>query len=217
MKLIGIGLEEPPVRISSFVSLASPATIAANALQRWYFVPDYQRIKVSEDNLAAEFVGLGVKLVGEDEVVSETGGRQQVSKQSGASQKFTRGFTDKYAQLAERAPVYAQLRNCIDLLVASALIQKQDYFDKAGVELGALGDESQYKIETYNAPKQVASAVNSLWKGRRLLTPIGGGVEIQPGMAVDAKHMAYDDDGAVAAARGKVDVKSLPADRWWWD
>jgi Protein of unknown function (DUF1598) len=217
MKLIGIGLEDPPVRIASFVDLASAATIAANALQRWYFVPDYQRIKVSEDNLAAEFVGLGVKLVGEDEVVSETGGRQQVAKQSGASRKFTQGFTDKYSQLAERAPVYAQLRNCIDMLVAAALIQKQDFYDKAGIDLGALGEESKYPVETYNAPKQVASAVNSLWKGRRLMTPIGGGVEIRAGMAVDTKNIKADDDGAVAAARGKIDVKSLPADRWWWD
>ncbi len=217
MKLIGIGLEEPPVRIKSYVAMASASTVAANALQRWYFVPDYQRIKVSEDNLAAEFVGLGVKLVGEDEVVSETGGRQQQARQSGASRKFTQGFTDKYSQLAERAPVYAQLRNCIDLLVAAALIQKQDYYDKAGIDLGSLGDESKYKVETYNAPKQVASAVNSLWKGRRLMTPIGGGVQIQAGLAVDGKHVKADDDGAVAAARGKIDVNSLPADRWWWD
>jgi len=217
MKLIGIGLEMPPVRIASFVALASPATMAANALQRWYFVPDYQRIKVSEDNLAAEFVGHGVKLVGEDEVVSASGGRQQVARQSGASQKFTRGFSEKFGQLAERSPVYAQLRNCIDLLVAAALIQKQDYFEQAGVELGALGDESQYAVETYNAPKQVASAVNSLWKNRRLMTPIGGGVEIRAGLAVDDKHMAYDDDGAVAEARGKIDVEALPANRWWWD
>ncbi len=27
----------------------------------------------------------------------------------------------------------------------------------------ALGDESQYAVEIYNAPKQVASAVSSMW------------------------------------------------------
>jgi len=37
MKLIGIGLEEPPVRMTSYVRAASPAQVSRNAMQRWYF------------------------------------------------------------------------------------------------------------------------------------------------------------------------------------
>jgi hypothetical protein len=217
MKLIGIGLERPPVNIASFVSLANPATIARNALQRWYFVPDYQRVMVSEDGQAAEFVGAGVKLVGEDEVVSEHGGRQVAGGQSPASRKFTRSFTEKYGELAEQAPVYAQLRNCVDLLVAAAFIRQQDLFGKAGVELGALGDESRYPVETYNAPKQVATAVNSMWKGSRLMTPIGGGVEIRATQALDADNRLADENGEVAKARDEINISELDADQWWWD
>ncbi|MCC6492365.1 MAG: DUF1598 domain-containing protein [Pirellulales bacterium] len=216
MKLIGIGLEQPPVNILSFVALANPAQVARNALQRWYFVPDYKRIKVSDDGLAAEFVGPGVKLVGEDEVVSEHGGRQATAAQSPASRKFTRSFTEKYGELAERAPVYGQLRNCIDMLVAAAYIQQHDLYAQAGVDLGALGDESAYPIETYNAPKQVATAVSSMWKGRRLMTPVGGGVEIRASKAVAAENTLAD-DGAVAQARQGIDISSLPVERWWWD
>jgi hypothetical protein len=217
MKLIGIGLERPPVNIASFVAMANPATIARNALQRWYFVPDYQRIKVSEDGLAAEFVGSGVKLVGEDEVVGANGGRQGTSSQSPASLKFTRSFTENYQKLAERAPVYGQLRNCVDLLVAAAFIQQQDLYGQAEVSLGALGDEAAYRVETYNAPKQVATAVNSMWKGRKLMTPVGGGVEIRASEAVSAENRLADDDGAVAKAKDSIDLSSLPADQWWWD
>jgi hypothetical protein len=217
MKLIGIGLERPPVNIVSFVALANPAAIARNALQRWYFVPDYQRIRVSEDGRAAEFIGSGVKLVGEDEVVSEHGGRQGVGAQSPASQKFTRSFTEKYGQLAEQAPVYAQLRNCIDLLVAAAFIQQHDLYEQAGIDLGALGDEAKYSVETYNAPKQVATAVNSMWKGRRLMTPVGGGVEIRAAQAIESSNLLQDEDGAVAEARDQIDIKALAADKWWWD
>ena len=217
MKLIGIGLERPPVNIASFVAMANPATIARNALQRWYFVPDYQRIKVSEDGLAAEFVGSGVKLVGEDEVVGANGGRQGTSSQSPASLKFTRSFTENYQKLAERAPVYGQLRNCVDLLVAAAFIQQQDLYGQAEVSLGALGDEAAYRVETYNAPKQVATAVNSMWTGRTLMTPVGGGVEIRASEAVSAENRLADDDGAVAKAKDSIDLSSLPADQWWWD
>ena len=217
MKLIGIGLEEPPVNIASFVAMSNPASIARNALQRWYFVPDYQRIKVAEDGLAAEFVGTGVKLVGEDEVVGASGERSGTAAQSPASKKFTKSFTEKYNELAERAPVYGQLRNCVDMLVAAAFIQQQDLYGQAGIDLGALGDESAYSVETYNAPKQVATAVNSMWKGNRLMTPVGGGVEIRANQAVDAENRIADKDGAVAKAKASIDLSSLPANQWWWD
>jgi hypothetical protein len=217
MKLIGIGLEEPPAGIRSYVALANPAMVARNALQRWYFVPDYQRIKVTEDGHAAEFVGLGVKLVGEDEVVGQAGGRTvSGGQQNRASEQFTRSFTQNYERLARVAPVYAQLRNCIDLLVAAAFINKHDLFGQAGVDLGALGNESDYAVEIYNAPKQAATAVNSMWKGRRLMTPVGGGVQIRAGEAVEDSNLLQD-DGEVAAARAGIDIKALGADRWWWD
>ncbi len=217
MKLIGIGLEQPPVGIASFVSLANPATISRNALQRWYFVPDYQRVRVTEDRLAAEFVGNGVKLVGENEVITAGGSRQQSGNQSRASMKFTQSFTKNYKALAQRAPVYAQLRNCVDLLVAAAYIRKNDLYGKADWDLGPLGDESQFAVETYNAPKQVASAVNSMWKKRRLMTPIGGGVEIRPSLALDSDKMLSDDKGDLQNAHEAIDLSTLPAGKWWWD
>lgn len=217
MKLIGIGLERPPVRIASFVSSASPSAVNRNALQRWYFVPDYQRVKVAEGQLAAEFVGNGVKLVGENEVVARDGSRQQAGGQSRASRKFTQSFTKHYEELAYRAPIYAQLRNCIDMLVAAAFLQKYDFYGRADWDLGALGDESQYPVEVYNAPKQVASAVNSMWKGRKLMTPIGGGVEIRPNLALDSLNTLSDDDGTLLQTHDAIDISDMPANRWWWD
>lgn len=217
MKLIGIGLEQPPVRMKSYLSLASFASIARNAMCRWWFVPDYQRIKVSEDGTAAEFVGNGVKLVGTDELVGRDGVRQQAGRQNRASRKFTDTFSKKYEQIAERAPVYGQLRNCVDMLVAAAFIQRNDLYGQAGWDLGVLGNEAIYPVETYNAPQQVESAVNSMWKGNRLATPVGGGVEIRAQMALDADHVLADEDGSLQVAKDGVDIADLPADKWWWD
>ncbi|WP_145058831.1 DUF1598 domain-containing protein [Adhaeretor mobilis] len=217
MKLIGIGLERPPVRIASYVALANPASVARNALQRWFFVPNYERVKISEDGHAAEFVGAGVKLVGEDEVVGGDGGRTGSGRQSGASRKFTRSFTDNYEQLAQRAPVYGQLRNCIDLLVAAAFIQQNDLYEAAGWDLGSLGEEATYPVQNYNTPKQVATAVNSMWKQRRLMTPVGGGVEIRADQALSPENRLADEGGNVASMRDSIDLSDLPADQWWWD
>lgn len=218
MKLIGIGLEQPPARFKSYIALANFASIASNAMCRWWFVPDYQRIKISTDGNAAELVGNGVKLVGEDEVVTAGGGRQQTGGQNRASRTFTDGFTRKYAEIAENAPVYGQLRNCIDLLVTAAFLQQHDFYGKAGITLGPLGDEKTYPVETLNAPREVASAVNAVWKGTsRLATPIGGGVQIRATEALAAGNVLSDDDGAVQTARDAVSLSDLPADKWWWD
>ncbi|QDU90607.1 hypothetical protein Pla175_40160 [Pirellulimonas nuda] len=215
MKLIGIGLEQPPVRMVSYVEKANPAAVARNAMQRWYFVPDYECVRASGDGLACELVGEGVKLIGEDELVQQDGTRRAVGSSNRASQTFVDGFTKLYPKLAERAPIWAQLRNCIDLAVTAALIQKNDYYAKTGWNGGVLAEESAYKVETYNAPQQVASAVNSIWKGRTLMTPIGGGVQIDAAQALNKENLLSDEDGAVYAKRETLGAP--PAEGWWWD
>ena len=47
---------------------------------------------------------------------------------NGASDAYTKAFTKIYPKLAERSPVYAQLRNCIDMAVAAAYMQQNDFY-----------------------------------------------------------------------------------------
>lgn len=217
MKLIGIGLEQPTVRLTSYVDRANPAAIARNALQRWFFVPDYQCVRVSDDSLAMKLEGEGVKLVGENEVVSKDGARSRARKANPASDAFVRAFTKMYPKLAERTPIYAQLRNCIDLAVAAAFIQDQDYYGLVDWTPTVFQDESIYPIETLNAPEQVESAVNAIWKGNTLVTPIGGGVQMRPTEAVASENLLEDDDAKVHEARASIDLSKLAPDQWWWD
>jgi hypothetical protein len=216
MKLIGIGLERPPIRMVRFIDRASPTAVSRNALFRWFFVPDYNCVRQSEDGLAMELVGDGVKLVGEDELVSSQGGRRAVNRASGASQAFVTSFTQKYPQLAERSPVYAELRNLIDLVVAAAYIQEKDYYGAAGWTMELFGDEGAFPVETYQAPKQVESTVAAVWKGRRLMTPIGGGVQIEANAALLPENLLSDEKGSVAKLRNETKIQ-LAEGQWWWD
>ncbi len=217
MKLIGIGLEPPPVKITSFIAAASPGALAGNALVRWYFVPEYKCIRVAEDGLAMQMEGWGVKLVGAQELVAQSGERAQGNAESRASKVFCKSFTDQYPNLANREPVYAQLRNLIDMSVAAAFIQAQDYYQQSSWDLGVFGDESKYAIQTYTVPKQVESAVNVFVKGNAIMTPIGGGVQIRPLEAVSQENRLPDEDGKVSQAQKDVTLKDLPEGQWWWD
>lgn len=216
MKMIGIGLEQPNADIPSWVSKANPRDVARNALQRWYFTPDYDSVVVSEDDNAMQLIGKGVKLVGEDEMVGADGGRVVSGSHNRASQAFCTAFTRRYEQLANNTPVYAQLKNLIDMSIVAAFIQQQDYYGQADWDLGALGDEEQFAVETYAAAVQVESAVNVVWKGSRLMTPIGGGVEILASKALAEQHLTYDEKGEIAEMRSEVAAEA-DAEQWWWD
>ena len=216
MKLIGIGLEQPPVRLVSYVERANPAQVGRNAMQRWFFTPDYQCVRVSDDRQSMELVGDGVKLVGEDEMVTADGERKAASRANAASQAFVASFTKKYSELAERSPVYAELRNLVDLAVAAAYMQQEDYYGKAGWEMGLFGDEKAFAVQTYHAPVKVGTAVNAIWRGRSLMTPVGGGVTIHAEMALAPENLLEDKDGKLAKSRQETKL-DLAEGQWWWD
>jgi hypothetical protein len=215
MKLIGIGLERPGVRMQSWVDRASPAAVSRNALQRWYFVPDYECLKVSEDEMAVELVGNGVKLISADELVSADGSRQNAATVDRTSKAFTDDFTRNYAAIARRSPVFTELRNIIDLSIAAAFLAHHKLPERAGWAMDVFLDEGAYAVETLNVPKQVETAVASVWRRNRLMTPIGGGVRIQPKKAVDKAQV--DLEGGVAKTRDQVDLNNLAPGQWWWD
>jgi hypothetical protein len=217
MKLIGIGLEEPPVRIPSYVSRANPRDVSRNALLRWYFTPNYECLRVAEDELAVAFEGEGVKLVSEQELVQAGGARVASGRADLAGQAFTQTFTQKYPELAAKEPVYAQLRNLMDMAIAAAFIQQQDYYGRIGWEMAVFGSEERFPVETYPEPKQVESAVNVVWKGMTLMTPIGGGVVIQPGLALSEGALLKDEEGNVAKLRQQIDIHQIDKQVWWWD
>lgn len=217
MKLIGIGIEKPPVRMVTYIDRASPTDVSRNALQRWYFTPEYECVRVAEDDLAMELVGQGVKLIGENELVQADGSRAAAGVQNRASQAFCESFTSNYAQIAARHPVYAQLRNLIDMAIAAAFIQQQDYYNQAGWKMDLFGDEDQFSIETYEAPRKVETACTAVWKGNRLMTPVGGGVRIEPLAALEPSRKLADEQGQVQSAHRGIKVEGLAAGQWWWD
>jgi uncharacterized protein DUF1598 len=215
MKLIGLGMEKPAIRLASYVDRASGGS--KNSMQRWYFVPDYQCVRVSADRLGMQLIGNGVKLVDEDQLVSADGSRKSTGHSNRASKAFTSGFTQKYADLAARTPVYAQLRNCVDLAISAAFIQQQDYYGKANWQAATFADEGAIAVETLSPPARTETVVGAVWKGSQLLTPIGGGVTIQPNKALQASNTLPDEDGAIGELRAAVNLKDLAADQWWWD
>ncbi len=217
MKLIGIGMEQPAVKISSYVERANPRDVSRNALQRWFFTPNYDCVRMAEDKLAMELVGDGVKLVGANELVQADGSRVSAGGSSRASEMFCSTFTQNYPALAQKTPVYAQMRNLIDLSVAAAFIQQQDYYGQSGWKMETFGDEEKFPVEIYETPKTVETACTAVWKGNTLMTPVGGGVHIEPKQALEAKNLIQEETSKVSDVRAQTKLEGLAEGQWWWD
>jgi hypothetical protein len=215
MKLIGLGMERPPVPMASYVDRATASS--RNALERWYFIPDYNCARVAADKLGLELVGDTVKLVSENQLVAADGSRTKTGKSNKASELFTTTFTKKFSELAARLPVFAEMRNVIDLAIAAAFINEQDFYGQSGWRGETFRDEGALAVETYNTPLQVETVCTAVWKGNRLFTPVGGGVTIHPRQALASSNLLADEDGKIMELRETVGLQDLPADRWWWD
>jgi hypothetical protein len=216
MKLIGIGVEPAPVRMATFIERASPSSNQA-ALERWYFIPDYNCARVAADQLGLELVGDGVKLVSEHQFVAKDGTRKVTGKGNKASDLFAKSFTAKYTEIAARLPVFAEMRNVIDLAIAAAFINQQDFYAQADWRAATFNDENAIKVDGYKTPAQVETVCVAVRKGTRMFWPVGGGVTIRPREALQGDNLLSDDDGKIGQTRDAIDLKDLPADRWWWD
>lgn len=216
MKLVGIGLEELPVRMMSYVARANPRAVAAQAMERWFFQPNYDGVAVNEDGTAMQIKERGVQLVGENERVIN-GQRQAGGRPNRASEAFTNDFTEKFNEIASKVRVYAELRQLIDISIAAAYIQEQHFYDQADWQAPLLMDESVVAVQTFTAPTQVETAVNAIWRGNTLMTPLGGGVHIRPAEALNADHKTIDTSGETVAVKQSANPDQLADGQWWWD
>ncbi len=219
MKLIGIGLERPAVKMTTFADKVTPTMMSRNSLMRWFFQPEYDCVTISQSGDAIQFTGSGVKLVGEDERVNQSGDRKNTGGANPASKAYTTSFTKVYDQLAAVDPVWNELRNVMDLSIAAAFIQKYDLYGKANWSMDLFGDESKFRTEISHSPTYVAPVANALVRGSTLMTPIAGGVAVQPRVALNTDRMKQDKDGTIAATKSGQNEKllNLREGQWWWD
>jgi hypothetical protein len=217
MKRIGLGedtLRRVP-RLQTFINNTVPN--ASNALFRWYFVPDYESVILTEDRTGMQLVGDGVKLVAENEIVNEAGERTvQAGTLDRGSKAYTESFTREYPQIAKESLVFAQLRNWIDMLICAAHIQREDYYTKSGWSMEFFGNEEKYPLEKFVAPKTVEPVVGQRLVNRQWLTPVGGGIVIDAERALEEGNAKTDKDGRIATTQKKIAL-DLPEGVWWWD
>lgn len=214
MKRIAMKLDPTPLReLPSYLDIIAPqrASAIANASPRWWLACNYQPMATSEDGLAWELRGPGVKAMTEDEVISASGKRTETGKASPAAQQWADRMTENYDLLAARDPVFAELRNIMDMCVVSALISKESLAERAGLSIPVLSTpDSELKLEVWNAPKLIAPEVSFLKAQNSFIVTASGGVAVESWLVADRKE--------VVQQVSQVREKAAPGQRelFWW-
>jgi hypothetical protein len=209
MKRLAMKMDEPPVRgLPSYLDMATPG---GSMTPRWWLSPNYEALHRDPEGLAWELRGVGVQCLTAEDTFNSSGQRTNTGKGGPMAQKWADNLTARYDELAAKEPIFAELRNCIDLAVVSALIVKEDLTARAGCDLPILLGEKQFAVAEYNIPKQVESKATAVKKGRNWIITASGGVMIQPWEMIQSTTASEQ----VASVRSRATASRQNS--WWWN
>lgn len=211
LKRLAMNLDPSPV-LPSYIELIKQAgsSSATSTNPRWWLACNYEPLATSDDHLAWELRGPGVKAMTEDEVVNAKGQVRGTGRASGAAQKWANLVTEKYEEICKKDAVFGELRNLMDMCVIAALLEKEGLWDKAGLKAPGLRDpQNGWKLEVWNAPKIVPPEVSFVHATKAWIVTASGGVQLTPWQVASK----VETSAQVADTRKKAQptAKSL----WW--
>lgn len=212
MKLMSVGLERP--KIARWKSHLQMIGNGGNTLQRWWFTPLYDAFRQSEDGNAFQISGQRVQLMSQAEQVSASGKAAALQAQS--IEKFAKQFTERYEEVAEVSPIFAELQNIIDLAILAALLEKEQLPQRVGWSMELFLDEAKTPLAKGNSPTNVESVCNFRRAGRTIVGLVGGGVSVKANQLL--RQMPFEREGnreLESSVRESVPPAEL--NNWWWD
>ncbi len=179
MKRLGMNLDPSPVKgLPSFIDMLKRDSSGDHPTPRWWLECDYEPLGRSEDGLAFEIKGRGVKCMAEDEIIDAQGNATGKGSASGPAQRWADLMTAHYDELSTKDTSFGELRNVMDMCVVAALIAKEQLLAKATCQLPQLwGPQSKLGVQSMNTPKEVESLCSSVRRGDSIIV-MSGGVQI---------------------------------------
>ncbi len=220
MKLVGMGLEEGTLGVTSYLAALDPKRHDLNNMSvlRWWFTLNYEALRATEGRDAFELRGPGVKVLSENELLDQQGERIHTGRSSEVNSQFAESFTKQFEVLAAKYPIYAELRNVFDLALVAAVVRSHNLPDKVNWHLTHFGPAGAYEPELDFAPTKVDSVINHrIINGNNLVAGVSGGVTVDARTLAATTAIKTDDYGLLKIERNASKPKELPRRSWWWD
>ena len=175
---------------------------------RWWFTLNYEGIRTSKDRNAYQLDGQGVRVLSENEMLTEKGERIHTGKSNLLNAEFAHSFTNHFDTLAEKYPVYAELRNVFDLALVSGILRSEDLPAQVDWHMTHFGNSKAYQVTLGPVPREVESVVNAVdVNEKRFVVGVSGGVSVDTNSLVSAQSIKVDDYGLMEAAHGFSDPR----------
>jgi hypothetical protein len=221
MKLIGMGLADGVEGVESYldsIEVKNGEVPPAMSVLRWWFTLNYETIRAAASGDAFELVGQGVGVLSENELLAAQGQRVHTGQSDPLNKLFADRFTTHFVALAEKYPVYADLRNLFDLAVAAALIQSDGLVARANWKPTRLFDAEKLPLPKQAVPRQVETVINHRVINRRhVVAGVSGGVMVEAKNVLKAQR-ASDTSGMLAKERRTApSAVNATVGAWWWD
>jgi hypothetical protein len=214
MKRLGMGLAPSPVGgLTSYLELLNddPDPMPRIALPRWWIAYGEKPVERDSEGLGWRISRPGIQVrtaagrLGSDGRIATQIESDQMAK------KWADSMTAHYDQLAKVEPVFGQLRGCMDLALATAILASGDLLSQVGLELPMLLDDKQVQLAAHRVPKHVASRASAIHLGRAWVVSVSGGVELDVPRVVNAADVQAE----VHQARKRASPNQSTS--WWWD
>ncbi len=215
MKRIAMALTKSPVaKIPSYLQMAKNSRQSGTENPRWWMACNYDAMTRSEDKLAWKLTGQGVKTMTEQDAIEKDGSAKGSGRVDKTAQAWADKMTDNYHELSQNVPVFADLRNAMDLSVVATLIVQEELATRAGLDLSVLTEPNDdIELVRYAMPKAVSPECSFVQGRGRWIVTASGGVDINAFVVV--QNQKTDDD-----AMKKIKATALAVNdskQWWWN
>lgn len=157
MKLVGMGIEPAVQGVESYFGqqvAGFHGQPVAMDVARWWFTLGEFSLDASDDDCAFALRGRVVKVLSETEMIDRQGERIHTGTSVGPTAKFAGDFTDHFEPIAERYPVYQELRNVFAMAVVCSVATQYELPERIGWDWGCLAELSA--ASTSGAARPVA-------------------------------------------------------------
>ena len=220
MKRLGMGLDNATADVTAYLDSIDvpPGDSSPLDIVRWWFTLDYEAIHTLENRTAFEIRGQGVKVLSEQELLTQQGNRIRTGQSNETAAEYAHQFTRHFQQLAVKYPIFAELQNIFDLALATALLRQENLPSQVGWSMMHFSDTDRFQVTLADAPKWVSTIVqHRVVEEGRLLAAASGGVSVNTQSMLQKNVFRNSDDVEFEYRYNSGSMKNNSTHAWWWD
>ncbi|MGI9428285.1 MAG: DUF1598 domain-containing protein [Bythopirellula sp.] len=216
MKLIGMGLADGVEGAGSYLSsvqLDANGNVPPMTVLRWWFAMQYDPVHTNAERTVFEIRGPAAKVLSENELLAARGGRVHTGQSEELNKKFAASFSEHFAEICLKYPLYAELRNVFDLSMVLALLQSEGLIERLPWQPTLFANPEWLPLPKMRVPTEVETVINHrVIRRQHIVAGVSGGVWIDARKTL--RVATADDDLATTKTVPTATAQDIV---WWWD